>query len=406
MDIKVTRAKIELMLTSPFWGSLATRLELKDWDGDTFATNGKYLFCPDPKYYENWTFSQLVFVIAHETWHCAGGHLFRMKDKDHFTWNVATDLATNFLLQRNNFHLAPGGLNDPEYNEMTAEKIYQLLVNNNNEQEKNKKSKEGEKSDGDETSNATKEKYPDVPRDLIEPEKDPSKKSKEINSSKTPDSGIDPKELEQEWQEGLGEAVRHAHQQGRMPAGMERYIDEILAPKVPWQEVLYRYLQTAKGNTDYTTYPFHRSHIHREMYLPSLRGEMIEVVCGLDNSGSISKDDLTRYFSELRGICSIFGSYTIHLFQADSAIHSYDVITDDSDIPNVSVGGGGTDFTPVFEKILDEQLEELPVVYFSDLDGKFPDNHYGDGVFWLARKHQLNQRRKSVPFGTIVEIND
>ena len=384
------------MLTSPFWGSLATRLELKDWDGDTFATNGKYLFCPDPKYYENWTFSHLVFVIAHETWHCAGGHVFRIKDKDFNTWNIACDLATNYLLQKNNFHLAPGGLNDPEYNGMTAEKIYQSLISNNNEQEKN------ENGEDKSTRETTKEKYPNATRDLIEPEKNPKK----AKNSKSSDSGIDPKELEQEWQEGLGEAVRHAHQQGQMPAGMERYIDEILSPKVPWQEVLYRYLQTAKGNTDYTTYPFHRSHIHREMYLPSLRGEMIEVVCGLDNSGSISKDDLTRYFSELRGICSIFGSYTIHLFQADSAIHSYDVITDDSDIPNVSVGGGGTDFTPVFEKILDEQLEELPVVYFSDLDGNFPDNHYGDGVFWLARKHQLNHGRKSVPFGTIVEIDD
>ena len=390
MDKRIVKAKIDLMLTSPFWGSLVTRLELADWDGDTFATNGKKLFCPEEKYITDWTFKELVGVLAHETWHCAGGHIFRMKDKQHMRWNVASDLATNYLLLQNNYQLPKGGLTDPQYDSMTAEKIYALLPS----EPSGKGNEDGESNNGG--SSGEEGQLPNVPQDLLEPDKSLSNNQEKI----------DAKELEQEWKESLTSAVRIAKGKGNMPSGMEEYINDILTPKVSWQEVLYRYLQTAKGNTDYRTYPFHRSHIYREMYLPSLQGEMIEIACGIDTSGSIDSDDLKRYFSELRGICSIFGSYIIHFFQCDTKVHSYDIITEDTEIPTLAMGRGGTNFVPFFERVLDEQLEELPVVYFTDLDGNFPDNHYGDGVFWLVRKRQLRYGTRDVPFGTIVEIDD
>ena len=390
MDKRIVKAKIDLMLTSPFWGSLVTRLELADWEGDTFATNGKKLFCPEEKYITDWTFKELVGVLAHETWHCAGGHIFRMKDKQHMRWNVASDLATNYLLLQNHFELPKGGLTDPQYDAMTAEKIYALLPS----EPSGKGNEDGESKNGG--SSGEEGQLPNVPQDLLEPDKSLSGKQEKI----------DAKELEQEWKESLTSAVRIAKGKGNMPSGMEEYINDILTPKISWQEVLYRYLQTAKGNTDYRTYPFHRSHIYREMYLPSLQGEMIEIACGIDTSGSIDSDDLKRYFSELRGICSIFGSYTIHFFQCDTQIQSYDIITEDTEVPTLAKGRGGTDFVPFFERVLDEQIEELPVVYFTDLDGNFPDNHYGDGVFWLVRKQQLRHGRDDVPFGTIIEIDD
>ena len=390
MDLRIRKAKIDLMLTSPFWGSLVTRLELADWNGDTFATNGKKLFCPEEKYISDWTFKEIVGVLAHETWHCAGGHIFRMRDKQQMRWNVASDLATNYLLLQNNFELPKGGLTDSQYNALTPEKIYSLLPNEDNGK--------GENGDGEGELLI-------VPQDLLKPEKGSNQDNKN-SDDKIPSPNVDTKELEQEWKESLGNALRVAKEKGNMPSSLEEYIKDFLTPKVSWQEILYRYLQTAKGNTDYRTYPFHRSHIYREMYLPSLQGEMIELVCGIDTSGSIDSDDLRRYFSELRGICSIFGSYTIHLFQCDTKVHNYEIITEDTEVSTLVKGRGGTDYVPFFERVLDEQLEELPIVYFTDLDGNFPDNHYGDGVFWLVRKRQLRNKTRNVPFGTIVEIDD
>ena len=391
MDKKIVRAKIDLMLTNPFWGSLITRLELKDWDGDTFATDGKYLLVPDIKYYKEWSFKEVVGVLAHETFHCAAGHIFRMRNKDSMKWNIAADYASNAILTSNSFQLPKGSLLSKQFEGMPAEKIYNLLpdplkipigFSMDLQEPQSGGSKDGKKSKS-------------------------SGKGENDNEQLSPLTPADMKELEQEWKEAVTSAARLAKGRGNMPAGLEEYIDEILFPKVPWQDILYRYLQVTKGNSDFTAYPFSRRHIYREIYLPSMQGESIELVCAFDTSGSVSKEDLTRYFSELRGICSIFGSYTIYFFLCDSAIHGeMQVITEDDDIKNIVIGRGGTDFRPVFKAIEDEGLEELPVVYFTDLDGSFPNRHIGDGVFWLVRKDQMKYGRKEVPFGEIIEIDD
>jgi len=388
MDKKIIRAKIDLMLTNPFWGSLITRLELRDFDENTFATNGKYLYVPDAKYYKDWTFQELIGVLAHETFHCAAGHIFRKHNKDEMKWNVASDFATNTILKENRFSLPKGTLYDEQYIGMTAEKIYNLL--------------------------------PDpikieIPIDLIDPGKGqgPKKKrSKDGSGNNKKEISIepivDPKELEQEWKESVVFAARIAKGRGRLPNGLEEYISSELFSKVPWEQILYRYLQIAKGTTDFTAYPFDRRHIYREVYLPSMQGESIELVCGIDTSGSISKEDLERYFSELRGICLAFGgNYTIHLFECDAKVQQDNIITEDTDIPKIATGRGGTDFRPVFEKVEEYNLQSLPIVFFTDLDGEFPDDYLGDGVFWVVRESQLRYKSNDiVPFGKIIKIEN
>lgn len=401
-DIRVQRAKIELMLTNPFFGSLTTRLELKDWDRDTFGTDGKFIMVPDlNKHFKGVTFQQLVGLMAHETSHCALGHVFRAQGKDEMLWNVASDLATNSLLTHNGFQLPPGGCVDSRFDGMTAEKIYSILMQNKSKQT--------------------------CPRDLMKPGSGKGNKKDDKGGGKgkgkgknKPENGdgddedgmgsqsqqIDPKEMEQEWREAVIHAAKEAKGRGHLPGGLEEYINEVLFPKVPWYSILYKHLQLSKGNSDYASYPFNRRHIWREIYLPSMNGERIDIVCAMDTSGSISKDDLVRYFSEIRGICSIFGEYKIHLFQADTEIHRYDVIEDDSDMPNIVCGRGGTSFKAVFKKVEEtEELQDLPVVYFTDLDGDFPSKHVGDGVFWCIRKEQ-NRGHHEPPFGAIIEIDD
>jgi predicted metal-dependent peptidase len=380
MDIKIQRAKIDLMLTNPFWGSLITRLQLQDWDGKTFATNGRYLYCPKPKYYnKNWNFQNLIFIMAHETFHCAGGHIFRKGGKKPKLWNKACDYATNALLVENGFQLPDGTLYDKRYDGMTAEKIYNILEQENPNGE-----------GGDEWGEG----------DVLDPD---------VNDKGEKDNNVDVREMQEEWKESVTSAVRQAKQRGSIPSGLEEFIDAILFPKVDWQTMLFRYLQIAKGQDDYRAYPFNRNHIWREIYLPSMQGERINLVCAVDTSGSIGTDDLIRYFSELRGIASIFGSYTIHFICADADVHNHQIIEDDSDMPKIAVGRGGTDFRPVFNYVeKNEELQDLPIVYFTDLDGVFPEKWSGDGVFWLIRKFQNNRYDNShdVPFGTIIEIDE
>lgn len=372
MEQRVVRAKIRLMMNRPFWGSLIVRLELKEWDSDTFATDGKYIFVP--KDTKNYTFSELEGVLAHETAHCALLHCFRINKRNHLKWNIAADYADNLLITKDEFILPKGALLDKKFDGMHTEKIYSLLP--------------------DPTTIK-------IPIDVLAPGSKGEKGEIEVSGY-----GVSSKELEQEWKEAVSNAVQVAKNRGTLPGGFEEYISDYLFPKISWQEILYKYLQVAKGQNDFTSYPFDRRHIWRDVYLPSMNGDMIELCLAVDTSGSISKEDLTRYISEVRGLCSIFGSYIIHFWMCDAAIHGEDyIITEDSDVPKMMIGRGGTSFVPVFKRIEELELEDLPVVYFTDLEGEFPKIKRND-VFWIIRKEQQQYNKIVPPFGAVIKIDE
>ncbi len=355
MNRRVIRAKIQLMIFKPFYGSLIARLQLKEHDNSLFATDGKSILVPKEFIL---TDEELEAVLAHETWHCALLHLFRRQKREPIRWNIAADFATNSLLQQDGFILPKGSLIDQKYYNLSAEKIYDILPKDIVKQIK-------------------------VQLDLIEG-----------GSGEEGDS----EELEQEWKEAISDAIQK--NKGNLPAGMEELISEILYPKLSWQEILYKYLQSSKGQNDFTAYPFDRRHIYREIYLPSLCGEMIEVCCAIDTSGSMSREELTKCFSEVRGICSMFGEYKIYFFQCDCALTEELEITSESDIPNIAKGRGGTSFVPVFKRIEEMELEYLPLIYFTDLEGEFPKIKRND-VYWVTENEN-----HPVPFGEIIKIED
>lgn len=405
MEKRIVKAKIRLMLENLFWGSLVVRLELRDWDGNTFATNGKYILCPSEKYSKQYTDEEIYGVIAHETFHCAMLHPFRMKGRNHSKWNIAADYAADNSLVKNGFAVTIGGKdclpNREQYAGMSSEKIYAMLPEN---PPNNGGGGKGEGSGKGEKGGKNEEQGRGQILDLIDPE---TGKSSKDGKQVVPAGEGSLQELEADWKEAVSNALQNAKAQGKLPSEFEEFIEANLFPKVPWETKLYKFLQAAKGNSDFTAYPFDRRHIWRGIYLPSMRGESIEIICGVDTSGSIDKEDLVRYFSELRGICSIFGSYTIHLFECDAATHSQFenyIITEESDVPNVVVGRGGTDFRPVFEAAEKHELYDMPMVFFTDLDGSFP-NDERENVFWVIRKTQ-NRGNHEVPFGEIIEIDD
>ncbi len=351
------------MLERPFYGSLIVRLRLQEWDMPTFGTDGEFIYVPKKHGFNS---EEIKTILAHETLHCALQHVFRCGDRDKMKWNVAADYAVNYILSQDGFVMPKDCLLDHKFAKMHAEKIYAKL--------------------------------PDpikieIPIDLLQPGKDNGKENEKEAQTKAD-------ELAQDWKEYLSHAIEKGR--GYIPESLKEFIENLLFPKISWEEILYKYLQASKGCQDFTAYPFDRRHIYREIYLPSMTGDSIEVCVGIDTSGSISHDDLVRYFSEVRGICSIFGEYTVYLFQCDAKLQKEDIITAESDIPNFVTGRGGTNFCPVFDRIRELELEELPLIYFTDLDGEFPKESRPD-VYWIIQK---NGCTKKAPFGVVVEIEN
>ena len=64
------------------------------------------------------------------------------------------------------------------------------------------------------------------------------------------------------------------------------------------------------------------------------------------------------------------------------------------------IGGMGTDFRPVFE-FIDKEFDDVKLLlYFTDLDGKFPSIKPGFEVKWVSKKE------KDIPFGEIIILDD
>lgn len=170
---------------------------------------------------------------------------------------------------------------------------------------------------------------------------------------------------DQFWKVAIIEAaqVHEQKQRGTLPAGIKKFIEEILDPRVPWQEVLSRWVGENGRRADFTWQrPSRRSESVGEL-LPSLRKHgVVDLVVLWDTSGSMGGRE-KEIFSEIIGIAEDL-HLGIRVICCDCAIHS-----DQSDVESVEdvdvKGGGGSDFNPAFDLLVEEGYEGV-VIAFTD----------------------------------------
>lgn len=144
---KITASKIRLVSKAAFFGQLAAKLKFEESRSlpfKTMATDGfKILY--DPEFVLGHTDEEIRWVICHEIMHCALFHFMR-KQANPQVWNAAADYAINLILDTTDTKKYPdnnkdyreaigkmpkGGLLDRKYENMSAEQIYQYLIENN-----------------------------------------------------------------------------------------------------------------------------------------------------------------------------------------------------------------------------------------------------------------------------------
>lgn len=127
--------RVQLLIKNPFFGTLLLRLDLVDaskWC-KTMTTDGKHLFY-NRDYVQSFDKKQLTFVFAHILLHCALDHLSRSEDKDKEIWDIATDYVVNSILVTEGIGTPPPDtLYSPKYNDLSADEVYRILL----EEEKN-----------------------------------------------------------------------------------------------------------------------------------------------------------------------------------------------------------------------------------------------------------------------------
>jgi predicted metal-dependent peptidase len=364
----LVRARAQLLMEQPFFGTLALRLKVVEKeDIETAAVDGTHLFY-NPAFIDKLDPIQVRGLVAHEVMHCVLNHMTRRQERNFERWNVACDHAINLHLIDAGFVLPKGGLADPAFRDMSAEAIYNKLP------DKVKMCKWGMVFDSN---------------------------SPQSNSQDTEPLSIG--QVESQWQIAVGEAISVAKGRGKLPGFIELLTAEIITPKVPWKTVLWPWF-TELTNNDYSWRKPNRAYISEDEYLPS----MYEEACGkiaviFDTSGSVPDAAGKVFFSEMDAIIEQVRPSSIVFIQSDASVQDVKILDSCDKLQDCDrkfKGRGGTKFTPAFHRLYEEHPDVQAIVYLTDLESDDFDTaeQYATApTLWVS----TNDRAKA-PFGVTI----
>lgn len=365
----LARDRVSLLITQPFIGMIAMRLELVPvWDSrcTTASTDGESIFV-HPDFYNHLSPGQRIMLLAHEVWHVVYAHFLRRGNREHALFNVACDMEVNRMLQENGMELIKGCLlPDFFWQHDNAEQIYEHLK------------KEQEKGGGSSHAGECLDEHMEPGENI-----NAHAKGNEVIHDADFEVNFSHSSLEEIREKVCAARSEYKRKYGNLPDNIVREIESLYKPQINWREMLAQFV-TSCFNGERRWLPPNRRFVHQGLYLQSRRGTRINVVLALDTSGS-TIDDLDLFVSELNGLISSFGEYELTLIQCDAKIQSVKTYTPDSPMPEGKLkikGGGGTDFKPVFAYVEKNLPETQILVYLTDGYGPAPANPPDFSVLW------------------------
>ena len=364
IDRLLAKARTALVLEHPFIGNVALNMPfVPDHSIRTAMTNGKEIRY-NPRFMDSMGDEERKFVVAHECFHPMLEHNFRRGERQHKRWNKAGDYVINQLLTDEGIGKMPQfGLLNPQLYKAgngSTDGIYNLLPDEPDD---------GSGGDGTEAMDDC------------------------------ADGGGSPAEQAQqaaEWKVRVAQAAQAAKMMGKMSAGLERLVGEVLAPKVDWRDVLRKFVEKCRSDQRSFARP-NRRFLSQGLYLPSVSGEALgEIAIAVDCSGSIDDKILAQFAGEINAIKEDGNPTRIHVVYFDSEVSHYEKYERDDTLNIRAHGGGGTAFSPVFEYFAEHDIEPVACIFLTDLCC----DDFGDvpqyPVLWVSTDEG------TAPFGEVV----
>jgi len=428
---KLLKARTNLLLEQPFFGSLCLRMEPKeDRHCATAWTDGRTLGY-NPAYVAGLRDEQVQGLMAHTVMHPACQHHTRRNGRSHDLWNMACDHAINWILLDAGIQLPPKYLDTPGFHGLSADEIYAELHSHKAEEDRPFLSDgegesdgevewdglEGKAGEGEDLSEGSEAGAGESSSDGHVEDGSAGDSSEESGNDQSGDPGgsgevrdgereieggaSDESGADELWELALAQAAQTAREIGDLPGNLARLIDDVLNPKLAWQELLSRYI-CDRARDDYSWTPPNKRFLYLDVILPSLSHQKLpEVVLVFDTSGSVTETEMNQFAAEVSGILESFDT-TIHVVYCDAQVTGSDFFGR-ADLPLnlVPEGGGGTDYRPAFRWVEQEGLDPVCLVYLTDLECmSYPDDEPEYPVLWA----QIGQAGKIPPFGDIIEI--
>ena len=365
---KLITARIGLLLKAPFFGNLATRMQLINADEwcSTAATDGRKFYY-NSEFVNRMPLKQVEFLVGHEVLHVVYDHMGRRVDRDPKLSNIAADYCVNGdLMDQRVGEKIPVGLYSDKYKGWSMEEVYDDLMQNANKIDINQLSDmlidEHLDGEGDDDGDG------DGEDGVVANPGNKSGSSDKKGKGRPKLSEEEKKAIRDEIKDAVLQAAQAAGA-GNLPGNVRRMIKDLTEPQISWKELLEQQIQSTIKN-DYTFARPGRKSWHMDAILPATKpGETIDIFIGIDTSGSIGPEELKIFFSEIKGIMDSYTEYKIRVVGWDTEIGGIGEFTSENmaEITDFDPkGGGGTDPHCVWEYLIENGIEPKKLIMFTD----------------------------------------
>lgn len=411
-------ARMRILCNHGFYGLLLMHMIYSIDEGcETAYTDGERIAF-SPTFLEELSDKELDFVMMHEILHVVLQHCLRGEDKDNERYNIAADIVINSTIMHENddkassitlskygesMHIAPDGKEGYLY---TAEEVYEMLQSNQkNFDSGNKKSK---KAGNVGSKKGRAEKVQQSRKDMNKPVAkrwdDHSQWGKFEEDSK----------LRDVWVKNFAECceaikVRDAsNNRGTLPMFAQRMLEKLKKPQTDWRTILNDFIQ--EEICDYSFSPPDRRFQDSPFFLPDFNemgknDNVSDILFFVDTSGSISDNDMTTAFSEIKGAIDQYdGKLKGWLGFFDAAIIEPKPFSSFEEFIVIKpAGGGGTDFQIIFEYVDQHMKDKEPncIIILTDGCAPFPKEELANDipVLWL-----INNENVTPPWGKVARF--
>lgn len=385
-----------------FYANLLTQMRRIETDklpaaAGVAVVNGRIELYWNSKYLREKTknIKERVAILEHECKHLIYNHIARESGRDHKLWNIATDLTINQGID----NLPPWVITPKAIEEQLGVKVpkgkaseyyYSMLKENADKMEFS--------DNGDGSTHVTiKDKDGNVKGEFdIE---SPGVHDKWEESSK--DGEMTEEVIKQAVRKAVETTERHA---GTVPGDIQDLINELFKPPViPWWSIVRKWVGTRvrSGNKYSLKRPNRRYGQFQKGKIPVRK---LNVAFVIDTSGSVRDEELQEFITEMKAIMSSYKS-TVTVIECDYVVQKVYQLTPHKKIDGNFKGRGGTSFRPPFEHIEKNKLPIDMLIYFTDLEGDFPDKKPPYPVLWVATNGTPQWGGKP-PFGDILDLKE
>lgn len=386
MMFAFTLTKVELMMAEELPnGSPACAIVHNDRNVICFTEDGFTKFCK--------TSQERAFVLIHELFHIFFQHHTRRIDMNYhpLIWNYATDYYIN--LKASGVHTNQSGaiLNDERYRKhfsaprnehgevnmlydekyvnMTCDEIYDSLVQ---DMEKNKDNPNAQPIDMSGYNGADDMGENDSLSDIIGNGGTEEKKRENAQTLAGAATASKMSMSDTDWA-------------GSAEGNMIRMVEAMMKPVIPWTDKFENAIRSnIKTRTTYNKWN-KMSAVGEGIIFPTYTGETVNLVYGVDSSGSMSEECHTEARSELYGLITTLDGWAVSVVCCDTELHEMGTYSkeegdDWDDIQFTMRGLGGTSLSPILQYAdsvrgsTQEELTAIIIVTDGYFDGEELDS--------------------------------